>query len=81
MPKAMLVGDTVTKGTAPVPVRESDPFTVPDIFRLALLAPDAVGVKVRLTVHDALTAIVPPFAQVPVPAFTNSLALVPVIVK
>jgi hypothetical protein len=77
----MLLGATEARGATPVPVRESTPFADPAIFRIPDRAPAAVGVKVRFTVQELLTAIVPPLAQVPVPAFTNSLAFVPVMVK
>jgi hypothetical protein len=80
-PNAMLVGETEASGATPVPVSESSPFTRPKIFRLADRAPAAVGVNVRFTVQEPLTAMVPPLVQVPVPAFTNSLAFVPVMVK
>jgi len=77
----MLVGLKETTGATPVPVSESLPFTVPRILRVPERAPAADGVKVRLTVHVALGAIVPPFAHVPVPAFAKLLELVPVMVK
>ena len=57
------------------------PLTVPLIVKVAARAPSAEGVKVKLTVQDELAAILPPFAQLPVPAFVKFAAFVPVIVK
>jgi hypothetical protein len=70
LPKAMLVGLSRTPANdTPVPVRESDPFTVPKIFSVPLRLPVVAGVKTRMTVQDALAAIVPAFTHVPVPVF------------
>jgi len=77
----MLKGDNKAKGAIPVPVSESVPFTVPEIFRVAVREPDADGVKVKFTVHELLTAMVAPFAQVPVLALVKLAAFVPVKVK
>jgi hypothetical protein len=77
----MLKGDREAKGAIPVPVSESVPFTVPEMLRVAVRAPAADGVNVRFTVHDALAAIVPAFAHVPVPALAKFAAFVPVNVK
>ena len=65
----------------PVPVMASDPFTVPNTFNVAVRAPVAEGVKVKIIVHEELAATVPAFAQVPVPVFEKFVAFVPVIVK
>ena len=48
---------------------------------VAVLLPIADGVKVKLTVQDALGAIVPELTQVPVPALAKLVEFVPVIVK
>lgn len=77
----MLNGEREARAAIPVPVKESLPFTVPEIFSVPERAPAADGVKVRFTVHVPLTAIVPPFAQVPVPAFAKFAEFVPVKVK
>jgi hypothetical protein len=77
----MLVGFKETRACKPVPVTEASAFTVPKIFRLAVLLPSADGVKVRFNVQEELAAMVPPFAQLPVPALAKSPALVPVIMK
>ena len=81
MPNAMLVGDKSTPDATPVPVRESVPFTVPEIVKVAARDPLADGVKVKSTVQEAAAAIVPPFEQVPVPALAKLAAFVPVKVK
>jgi hypothetical protein len=56
-------------------------LTVPWIVSVAVRDPVALGVNVSLTVQDELGAIVPPFAQVPVPALAKFVALVPVSVQ
>ena len=77
---AILSGDREANGAIPVPVSELLPFTVPEIFNVPARAPVADGVNVRSTVHDELTAIVPPFTHVP-PLRAKSAAFVPVMVK
>lgn len=64
----------------PVPVSESVAFTVPCIVKVAVRAPVAEGVKVRMMVQEADGAIVPALTQVP-PLCAKFEALVPVIVK
>ena len=80
-PKAMLVGLRDTVAAVPVPTSGAVAFTVPISVNVALRTPVADGVKVRLTVQDELAAMVPPFEQLPVPAFEKFEALVPVIEK
>src|SRR5258708_34468942 len=77
----MLVGFRSTLGATPVPVRESVPFTVPEMVKVAARAPLADGVNVKFTVQEAAAAIVPPFEHVPVPALAKLAAFVPVRVK
>ncbi len=77
----MLVGESKTPGATPIPVRESDPFTVPEMFNVAARAPLADGVNVKLTVHEKPIAMVPPLVQDPVPALAKLAAFVPVSVK
>ena len=77
----MLVGLSETAAAMPVPVSESELFTVPKILRVAVRAPDADGVKVKSTVHDAKGITVPALAHVPVPALAKLAAFVPVRVK
>jgi len=50
------------------------------MFKVAVRAPVAEGVKVRMTVQEALAAIEPPLAHVP-PDRAKLVGLVPVMVK
>lgn len=63
-----------------MPLKAAEPLTVPKMFKAAARPPVPAGVKVSVTVHEPLTAIVPPFAQVPA-VRTNSAAFGPVKVK
>jgi hypothetical protein len=81
LPNAILVGPTALPVGNPVPVNVLLPFTVPKIFSMPVSGPVIEGVNVRFTVQDALTAIVAPFAQLPVPGFAKLVALAPVIEK
>jgi hypothetical protein len=54
---------------------------VPWIFSVAAKAPVVEGVNVNRTVHEPLTAIVPPLTHVPVPELAKLDGLAPVIVK
>ncbi len=70
----MLVGLSVTAGgdaDIPVPVKPTDPFTVPKMFSVPEKAPTAEGVKTKIAVHDEPAVIEAAFAQVPVLVFTN----------
>jgi hypothetical protein len=80
LPKAPGDGDRPIIGKVPVPVKASDPLTVPEIFKIPDRLPVAVGVKVKITVHEPLTAIVPPLTHVP-PLRAKSPEFVPVSVK
>jgi hypothetical protein len=83
VPKFQLVGvelmDVVETAT-PVPEMGAEPFTLPEILRVAERAPTAGGVKVKRTVQLPAAATVPPLAHVP-PVRTKSAAFVPVSVK
>ncbi len=79
-PKAPGEGDSPIIGKVPMPLRASEALTVPKMFKIPLRLPVPVGVNVRITVHDPLTAIVPALTQVP-PVRAKSAALPPVSVK
>ena len=81
LPKDTGLGEIPMIGETPVPVKESVALTVPLMVRTADMAPVAGGVKVTLTVHDPLAAMLPPLTQVPPPVFEKAEGLAPVIVK
>lgn len=64
----------------PVPLKALDAFTVPKTFKVAVLLPVEVGVKVRMIVQEPLTATEPALTHVP-PLRAKSPELAPVTVK
>ena len=79
-PNAPGDGEKERTGCVPVPVKAFEPLAVPKIFSVAVRLPEAVGVKVRITVQEPEAAIVPELVQVP-PERTKSPELLPVMVK
>jgi hypothetical protein len=77
----MLVGLSDTTAVVPVPIREAVAPAVPTIANVVDRTPEPDGVKVRFTVQDELAAMVPPFAQLPVPALAKSEAFPPEMLK
>jgi hypothetical protein len=79
VPNASEAGDRLIAGTAPMPVRATVCGTpaLLEMVRVALLAPDAVGLKVTLTVADVPAAI----AGTLVGLIVNSAAFSPVTLK
>ena len=80
-PNAPGLGEKLSAGWVPVPVKMSEPNTVPLIVKVPDRAPVVDGVKVSFTVQEALAGMVPPLTQVPVPALAKLVGFVPPIVK